>query len=317
MDRLIREFIAANPGKPKIILVGEDHGGDITSNELVENVGKQAIIFNTLKSIGQPFSIYHELPAEQEHLVSPSVTCFYLKKAAQQAQIPFHLSSITLSCRTAHGSCDDLYTRNILSHINPSESAETILVAVLGALHVTEFDIPSGYAVLRLNSMTESHTNMTPLLLRKSRKYSEEYIDRWIRELPFIPEPTARDLGISLIAPHFMETAMPPMNLMPKMIEKTIISNMPLMKAKTVVSNMPNDNASSFKPIWLKNSWGDWIIQCPECNRKSGSMLEIPHSFDCPNKNKKPDLRERPTAGGKRRKTRGRCKKRNTRRMYK
>ena len=57
------------------------------------------------------------------------------------------------------------------------------------------------------------------------------------------------------------------------------------------------DEIEYFKPIWLKNEYGD-IIQCPECMLTSGTSLSVSHRISCPNKNKEPDLSEKPVAGG-------------------
>lgn len=67
----------------------------------------------------------------------------------------------------------------------------------------------------------------------------------------------------------------------------------------------PKDSASlgTFEPIYLKNRYGDTVIQCPICNTVSGTMLEaISHTYTCPNKDKTPDLSRKPTAGGRRKK---------------
>jgi hypothetical protein len=59
-----------------------------------------------------------------------------------------------------------------------------------------------------------------------------------------------------------------------------------------------------FEPNYLKNKSGDTIIECPICNSKSGTTLEITHAYDCPNKGKKADLSRKPSKGGVRHKMR-------------
>jgi hypothetical protein len=70
----------------------------------------------------------------------------------------------------------------------------------------------------------------------------------------------------------------------------------------------------TFEPTYLKNKDGDTIVQCPVCSGKSGTTLEITHSYDCSNKGKKEDLSHKPPKGGirrKRRKTYKQSKKRH------
>lgn len=69
----------------------------------------------------------------------------------------------------------------------------------------------------------------------------------------------------------------------------------------------------TFKPIWVKNNSGKWIIQCPICGIQSGSGLEIGHNFYCENKIKIPDLSDKPQNAGRRRKSK-KSKKNKTKR---
>jgi len=61
---------------------------------------------------------------------------------------------------------------------------------------------------------------------------------------------------------------------------------------------------STFEPNYLKNKDGDTIIQCPICGNKSGTLLQITHTYDCPNKGKKANLLHKPAEGGNRNKKR-------------
>ena len=70
-------------------------------------------------------------------------------------------------------------------------------------------------------------------------------------------------------------------------------------------SSVPEDDSnifSTFEPNYLKNKYGDTIIQCPICGSKSGRLLETTHSYDCPNKGKKANLSHKPAEGGSRNK---------------
>jgi hypothetical protein len=80
-----------------------------------------------------------------------------------------------------------------------------------------------------------------------------------------------------------------------------------------------SNSLGKFEPIYLRNEYGDTIIQCPECGNKSGSSLQITHTYRCTNKGKKADLTHKPKRGGSRNKKRKssksikKCQKRVTR----
>ena len=57
-----------------------------------------------------------------------------------------------------------------------------------------------------------------------------------------------------------------------------------------------NNSIKLFKPNWLKNNYGDYIIQCPICSNESGSALIISHTYECPNKLKAADISDKPLA---------------------
>ena len=59
------------------------------------------------------------------------------------------------------------------------------------------------------------------------------------------------------------------------------------------------NNIEYFEPLWLKSNSGENIIQCNKCKNKSGSLLKITHSLICTNRNKIPNLSNRPSLGGK------------------
>lgn len=65
-----------------------------------------------------------------------------------------------------------------------------------------------------------------------------------------------------------------------------------------------NNSREIFQPNYLKNKYGDLIIECPSCKYLSGNTLILTHRYDCPNKNKKPDLSNKPENGGRRSNTR-------------
>lgn len=86
-------------------------------------------------------------------------------------------------------------------------------------------------------------------------------------------------------------------------------------------SPVPEDASkifSLFEPIYLKNEYGNTIVQCPICGSKSGILLQIPHVYNCPNKGKKENLSHKPQEGGGRKKKRKTYKsiKKSQRRTY-
>jgi hypothetical protein len=78
-----------------------------------------------------------------------------------------------------------------------------------------------------------------------------------------------------------------------------------------------------FEPTYLKNKYGDCVIQCPECKLISGKDLSriFSHTLSCSNKNKVANLTEReskcasaPQMGGRRRTRRRHSRHRQSRR---
>lgn len=61
------------------------------------------------------------------------------------------------------------------------------------------------------------------------------------------------------------------------------------VKAVEKAANNSSENGT-FIPIHLTNKYGDNVIQCPICKEISGSTLILNHVFNCPNKNKRPNM---------------------------
>lgn len=83
---------------------------------------------------------------------------------------------------------------------------------------------------------------------------------------------------------------------------KTIIeidTFIPLIE-QTISEFKTKKSLETFKPSWKKNASNQFVIECPECHFTSGTSLSLSHKYDCSNKNKNPDLSEKPAEGGKR-----------------
>jgi hypothetical protein len=65
------------------------------------------------------------------------------------------------------------------------------------------------------------------------------------------------------------------------------------MKNKVYGGSLLSNTPVSFDPIYLLNSYGDCIIECPSCHGKSGSAMIITHTPTCSNRSKTPNIENR------------------------
>ncbi len=272
METLVQKFLEENEGKQKVILLGEDHGGSYDIAELFENVGKQLTVVRKLHTIGKPFVIYHEMPFDLFERLTNKFTAYYLRNEAHRMNIPFKTSRITYECRAEKGSCDDLYATNILSHTSE------ITVAVLGLLHAADMVFSDDISVLRINCCSQAKTNFA---LRETRRYGRSNTATSIEtKLPYINDSNAVQIGKEIVIEEYLPA---------------------FEKRSAEASTKNNKSLGSFKPIWIKNSYGNWVAKCPICGNISGTAIQyLTHKRDCPNKGKSVDVSEKPTAGGKR-----------------
>lgn len=294
MEELVKVFLESNKGKPKIIIMGEHHGGNNDLEELFENVGKEITIVKTVHSMNKPFVIYTEAPEALVHLFTKKFTGYFLKAEAERLNVPFLTSKITYECRANKGSCDDLYAPNIISHLNTEvagavgagagtnagneQKIETVVCAI-GLLHAADMVFPKEISVLRLNCSTKRNTNFAITELKKYRKNNTA--ERITSLLPYIQDSNSFFQGMKTV----LDSS-----------RKSNINN----GSNTNNESNTNTTSDTFEPIWLKNNYGDWVIQCPVCKSTSGSLLTLQHRYNCPNKNKKADLSKKPSMGGNR-----------------
>ncbi len=298
MEALVRDFLEKNRGRPKLIILGEDHGGGARGVELAENVGKELITIRTLHALHQPFVIYSEMPTNLISRLSPSFTQYYLHKDAERLGIPFKTSNITATCRNMMGSCDNLYETNIQSHLDMGGAAAAggmvkseLVVAVMGLLHAADMNFPDDIAVLRLNCTANKQTEYAlSELKRAGNKKSINTANIIERTLPYIDDPAAILVGESTVDIPIARVA-----------SAAARGGPPIQ----TVSGTKNKNiGGSFKPEWVKNKTGDWVARCPLCGFTSGTFIQaLTHRFDCPNNGKKVDISSIPTDGGGRSKT--------------
>jgi hypothetical protein len=296
MELAIREFLEANRGKPKVILLGEDHGGGGTLQALRENVGKELAVIRTLRTLGQSFFIYSELSTDLVSNITPQYTQYYLKQEAYAHNIPFKPSHIGSACRAAFGSCDDLYQEDIMAYLDLGGAAggkffipkSELVVAAVGLLHATDIEFPETVAVLRLNCSTREQTYFALTELRKTtKKHNSNTANKMERNLPYIIDPAAVGIGYEVV----------PESAKPK--PSYFFNPAPV---HTYSENV-GAGKETFKPEWVKNKWGDWVAKCPLCGGISGRQIQqLTHKPDCPNSNKAVDVSEKPAEGGKRRK---------------
>jgi|688.fasta_scaffold221719_2 hypothetical protein len=304
MEDTIRAFLEANRGRPKVIILGEDHGGQGTIEGLRENVGKELTAIRTIQALGQPFIIYSELPAELVSRLTPAFTAYYLQQEAGRLHIPFKTSKIGAACREVLGSCDDLYEADVISYLDMGGAAggETftpkseLVVAALGLLHATDMTFPESIAVLRINCASRNQTQFALSELRKSsKKYNRNTANKMESNLSYINDPAALALGESTVP----ASAIPP----PRRAATFEYNNNSYAEAPKV---------GSFKPEWVKNREGNWVAKCPICGSISGTTIQaLTHNYDCPNKDKSVDVSEKPATGG-RRKTKRRLSRKKT-----
>lgn len=276
---LVKKFLAINLGKKKIILLGEEHAGD----GLVENVGKQISVLNTLDSNSVDYVIYSELPFDMISHINNKFTAFYLKKEAKLRGKQFNESKVTLTCRTSLGTCDDLYETDVKSH----STDDKVVVAAVGLLHAAGMNFSSDFAILRLNCTTKKATDFAISELNKRGKTPLSNLLKMTT--PYIDDSSSIALGHETLIKHSRE-----------------------------VLDATSD--STFEPNWVISRYGHCVIKCPICLGESGILLKITHSLNCPNKNKRPNFSNKNTectklgaTGGGNRKTRRKKHQKNYR----
>jgi hypothetical protein len=95
----------------------------------------------------------------------------------------------------------------------------------------------------------------------------------------------------------------------------SVRTNLETMTMNSMGKNSTEESSSvvdTFEPKYLKNKYGDTVIQCPICGSTSGTFLEITHNYNCPNRGKRADLSDKPAEGGSRNMKRKRMSKRKS-----
>lgn len=305
MEAIVKKFLSENPiddAKPIIILIGEHHGGDGDEEELYENVGKQDIIFKTLQEAGEvETAVYSELSSEDIFKVDDTMTVYYTQKLAKKYGFHFRESIVTGEARKGNVfSCNDIYSKDIESQFyfgpdvktpsarngggaaggeaggeeatagakNANKPIITCVIAVIGLLHLPYLIFNEDeYAVLSLNC-TSSTTTWRVIQELKSLKKEEEIIDFF--EDTWIEDSEAIDNGKNII------------------FESLDGKNISRSKS-----------TKKWKPTWVKNRFGDWVMECDECKMRSGiDYNDMAHIDTCSRHFLSPNISEKPANNG-------------------
>jgi hypothetical protein len=103
----------------------------------------------------------------------------------------------------------------------------------------------------------------------------------------------------------------------------SVRTNIESMTMNSMGANVTEEDSSAvgtFEPTYLKNQYGDTVIQCPICGNISGTSLEITHNYNCIHRGKRADLSHKPAEGGSRnmkRKRMGKSKGKGKGKTYK
>jgi hypothetical protein len=201
-DRII-DFFTKNKDTKKLILIGETHttapGLEDLNDILIENVGKQIHIITNVKKLDPTFhTVYHELASDIPPTLTTKFTAHYIQKYLEKTKLAdLILSTITHKNRTAYGSCDHLYSEDILKLFEENNT----IVAILGLRHIPSVCIDTkDIAVLRINGTTKLSTELMITL----HPDSKEYIDRY---LPYIEDSESMEVG-STFAPSILAASL-------------------------------------------------------------------------------------------------------------
>jgi hypothetical protein len=265
MESLVKVFLERNTGKRKIILLGEEHAGE----NLIETVGKQIAVLNTLDAEGIDYVFYSEISYDMISLLNNKFTAFYLKKEIEARGKKFSASKVTQTCRSKLGTCDDLYEVNVQSY----STGDKVVVAAVGLLHAAGMNFPSEIALLRLNCASTATTKFA--ISELQRTGNREFAAIIEETTPYIEDDTSIPLGRAIISKYLGAVAG--------------------AGAGAVAGGAGAVAGGTFIPIFKKSEYGECVAQCPECGNMTGSSLDFSgiHALTCSNKYKIPDFSQK------------------------
>jgi hypothetical protein len=275
--------------KPLVIILGEYHFYNSETFSIISTIIENAIV----KFGKEHVSLYTESPKETINILSrsPDFTDYHVLRYGRDKGLVVVESNITCAIRKATGHCDKEYADDIISLFGKGSSPTHCVIAFVGFLHSVEIfnHISEGYDKRVYNAMGENTLeimNEIRMAVLNGQVTSESYLA--LRRLPII----VNSGDVSLF----------------RGLESSGGSGSPFISLREVESAARRSggggSGGTFEPIYLKNKTGDIIIECPLCNEKSGTQLEsIVHRYNCPNKDKKPDISKKPAKGGRRKKT--------------